>query len=373
MSGNAVFADGIAVDTTYIYFTSDIDSAVMRVALSTSQTAGWVGGVGAVPISCSAAGPLPGVHTYTGSWCTGGASEPGSAPGELSYPLGIALAGGNLYVASQNGVQQYNASSGAVNAAYSALDGNNGISIDGTTLYATYYDTLSRIDLASGNLIGWYGWVYAAPSSCAGQTTVPVAGDLSGSWCSGGTAGGGFSDDPQLGALLNIGGLSAAGGQLFVADAGNNRLQKFDLATGVPLGWLGALAAGTLQGWSVQDVPGPAQGFGDGILQHASGVAVDVANDALYIASDLVLDIAQVRHREPANSWSGQKAGSRALSGPIWTSSEAAASRARPLGLHRARAWMSLENCNAPQYLSDPFLPKKTANVTNLFWGHIQR
>ena len=138
-------------------------------------------------------------------------------------------------------------------------------------------------DLATGTLLGWMGRVNSPPTACA-ESALPSSGDFTHSWCTGGSAAIWTVEDSSLGVFSYVGGLSATGGALFMAEVGANRIQRFDAATGIAAAWLGTVAT-PVAGWTVQDVPGPAAGNGDGLFQSPTGIALDGEGDALYVVS----------------------------------------------------------------------------------------
>jgi len=272
---------GIAVDATYVYITDAAGARVVRFKLSDLTQTGWLGRVATVPSSCTST--LPSAHTFSGSWCTGGTSEAGTGAGELTQPFGIAAFGGKLYVASQNGVRRYDATTGA-SESYAATSACTGIAIDGSKLYATTWYQIFKHDLASGALEGWIGRVGSSPpTSCLGA--LPAAYELTGSWCLDGTSYAFSYTDTRVGAFTEAQGLSTGGGALYFVDPQNGRIQKLDLALGSPIAWIGARAL-PLGAWTAQDTPGAGSGMSDGVFDDPRSVAFDASDDLLYVASD---------------------------------------------------------------------------------------
>lgn len=285
--GTYFFVDGIAVDLSYIYLSDPMNGRVVRYGKDTGAFSGWLGKVATKPSSCSAGGVLPAVDAFTGSWCYGGQGKAGTGLGELTFPHDMEVSGGTLYVTSSNGVRSYDASTGAAETFATSL-GDSGVTIDGGKLYASDWAQVVRYDLATGALEAWLGEVGGTPPLSCVLPPVPQPWHVTGSWCTGGTAyWAGQVSSP--GAFAVASGLSVSNGVLYVSDATNNRVQAFNLTTGAPLAWLGAIGE-PLTGWTNQDEPGPATGVRDGVLSAADGVAHDAAADAVYVVTEYRLN-----------------------------------------------------------------------------------
>ncbi|HOX47509.1 MAG TPA: hypothetical protein PK668_28200 [Myxococcota bacterium] len=259
----------------------------------------------------------------TGGWCTGGSSGSGSLDGELNRPYGLAHEQGKLYVADVNNsrLQRFDAATGAfegwlgkVLATDPALGGdcagqasgyvaqgwctggtqqggpeNDGelyypqaIAAQDGVLYVSSIERVSRYDAATGAYLGWIGRIgTTAPEACELGIPDPFQELPTGSWCIGGDTS--TSNTSIDGALGTPQGLAIASTSLYVTEYATSRVQEFDLAGGSSLHWLAAYPV-ALDAWSMQDVPGPVAGHGDGMLTSPFQVAIDESSDLMYVA-----------------------------------------------------------------------------------------
>jgi hypothetical protein len=129
--GGMNWPDSVAEDGTYIYVTQRNGFAINRYNATTGAFAGWIGEVWTTPTAAATGGPAgctsvtsgnitPGwcIGGQNNAWCTStaycnGSANPGT-PGLPWFPTGVAVSGGNLYVAGQGAILRYNATTGAL-------------------------------------------------------------------------------------------------------------------------------------------------------------------------------------------------------------------------------------------------------------------
>jgi tripartite motif-containing protein 71 len=204
--------------------------------------------LGSIGLTTASVGTCPSSGVAS-AWCTGGTFAGGVGDGMLSGPSSIKIDGTNGFF-------------------YVSDSGNHRI---------------NKFSLSSGAFVGAIGRVTASTGTCVsnGATT---------GWCTGGTFASGAGD----GMLNNPKGIEIdpPNGFLFVADKGNERVMKFDLATGAFLGAVGKVssttgscpATGATLGWCTGGTFG--SGGGDGMFHNPIGVTVDARNGALYIVDN---------------------------------------------------------------------------------------
>ena len=231
------------------------------------------------------------INNTTPGWCFGGTSKSGNTTGAFSSPRGLQLVGSNLYVADSGNhrIQRVNLSAsplvsgsgwigriavkptagdaGCSTAAVSAFTpgwclggsansstGNGHFNTpyrvvgDSTYLYVADYSNqrIQRFGTTVPTFSGWVGRILTSPTGGdAGCAGAPINGVTPG-WCSGGTATWGFSP----GMRFNSQGLELIGGELYVSDSSNNRVEMLDRTNGQHLGSLGA-KANAAASWSV--------------------------------------------------------------------------------------------------------------------------
>lgn len=136
----------------------------------------------------------------------------------------------------------------------------------------------------------WVGKILTTGGTCTAGV-----GNFTGGWCYGGTS------DTTAGSgngMFNFAtgvAVDAKNDNFFVADTQNNRIQKFVLSTGAFVGWIGKIktTGGTCTagvgnftgGWCSGGTSETANtGIGNGMFNLPYGIAVDSANNFLYIA-----------------------------------------------------------------------------------------
>jgi DNA-binding beta-propeller fold protein YncE len=246
LSGGYFSPSGVAVDSSGFLYVTDTSHRVSKINASTGAFVGWLGKIGSTGGTCTV-----GVGLFSGGWCNGGNSASGTGDGMLNGPQGIAADSTNnaLYVAD------------------------------------TLNHRIQKFNLSTGAFIGWMGKIATIGGTCTAGVSL-----FSGGWCNGGTSSSGTGD----GMMNNPYGVSfdSSNNYLYVSDTSNSRVQKFNLATGVFIGWIGKIATvggtctagvNTFTGsWCSGGTSGP--GGNDGMLNSNRRVAVDASNNFLYVA-----------------------------------------------------------------------------------------
>lgn len=237
----------VKVDSAgYIYVTDYLSARVLKYS-SAGVFQGWFGRVNTTPTGGATNCNTTAAGNATPGWCLGGTSKGGTGNGMLNHPAGLALdSSGNIYV----------------------LDSNN--------YRVVKYNS-------SGVFQGWIGNVATTPTGGAANCNTTAAGNLTPGWCVGGTGKTG-SGDGML--SLSAGILVDSSGNVYVADAANYRINKYN-SSGVYQGWRGAIntsptggdtgcsgaAMGTYTpGWCTG---GSASLGGDGGVNYPEGMAMD--------------------------------------------------------------------------------------------------
>lgn len=280
-----------------------------------ASTGAFVGKIGLIYVTggtCTA-----GAGVASNSWCVGGLITSGSGDGMFNGPSGMFIdsANGLLYVAEtgNNRVQKINLSAGSFIASLGAniaakspwgtgigttnrgdkdgqLGSPIGIAVDSTNNAFLIVDTnnhrIQKFNLTTGAFIGWIGRI-----GVGGGTCTAGVGNFTGGWCSGGTASAGTGD----GMLDYPGGLalSSSLNTLYVADSGNDRVQKYNLSTGAFQGWIGRIGTGGgtctagvgnfTGGWCSGGTANYGSGI-DGAMNWPNSVAIDPVYGSLFVA-----------------------------------------------------------------------------------------
>jgi hypothetical protein len=234
---------GIAVDSlSNIYVADQMNYRVQRVNSSGS-------GTGSTGYSTTSA---CGTSMPTTNWCTGGIFGSGSGTdGSFATPFGVALSSSSLY--------------------FYVTDGSD--------------HRIDRFLISTGAYMGSIGYANTNTGNC-----IPAS--FQGSWCSGG----GFSPgsgDGSFNAPMAVA-LDAAG-NLYVADTGNDRIEKFQ-SSGVYVGSIGSavlggsgatcIAGAPQAGWCTAGTSGSFSAVStEGGFTSPSGIAVDSANNIYVVDS----------------------------------------------------------------------------------------
>jgi sugar lactone lactonase YvrE len=259
----------VKIDSSgYIYVTDFINARVLKYS-SAGVFQGWFGRVNTTPAGGATNCNTTASGNATPGWCLGGTSKSGTGNGMLSHPAGIALdSSGNIYV----------------------LDGGN--------YRVAKYNS-------SGVFQGWIGRVLTTPTGGAANCNTTAVGSLTPGWCVGGTGQLG-SGDGML--SLSAGILVDSSGNVYVADAANLRINKYN-SSGVYQGWRGGIltsptggdagcagaAVGTYTpGWCTG---GSAYLGGDGGVNYPEGMAMDLSGN-FYVA-----DSSNARVNKYDSSW----------------------------------------------------------------------
>ena len=315
-SSRGVYADAVGSNL----FIGDYSaSRIQRYNLTTGAPTGWIGFVSSVPTGGDAGCTTATVGAMTPGWCLGGSSSAGGGVGQINGAAVVSMDPNRvyLYISDDNNarINRYNLATGASAGSLGAVQNvapawiANGVPIvgsgdgvmnnpyqsvsDGTSLFVSDSSNhrIVKFNVATGAYVGWIGNINVAPtggdtgcSSANGSTFTP-------GWCTGGTAQSGTG----LGMLNTPMGIALRSGILYVADSGNNRISKYDTATGAFLGWIGQLnSAGCGQssgafngGWCATGVAKAgttATSTTDGRMTTPRAVAVDTTGTYLYVS-----------------------------------------------------------------------------------------
>ena len=294
---------GVALDSRNIYIGDSANQRVRRVDMATGT-----------------------ITTFAGTGTAGFSGDGGpAAAAQLNLPWGIALDSQNLYIADSNNhrVRRVDLATGTITtfagtgvagfsgdggpAAAAQLSDPRGVTVASGSLYISEYGghRVRRVDLATGTITtfagtGTQGFSGDGGLATAAQLNGPVAVALApgslyiadyGNYrvrrvdlatgtitTFGGTGAAGFSGDggPATAAPLNHpSGLAVASGNLYIIDAVNNRIRSVDLATGVITTFAGTGVAG------FSGDGGPATAAQ---LNTPYSVAIDPGNQYLYFS-----------------------------------------------------------------------------------------
>lgn len=201
-NGQFNIPNDIYVDETHLYTVDKSNHRVQKFTKSTAAFVGWIGRINASPTGgdpgCSGAA----TNGFTPGWCSGGTAKSGNGDGHFSSPQGIYGDATYLYVVD------------------------------------TVNNRVMRFTKTTGAFGGWIGRVLTVPTGGeAGCTSVAIGSPTPG-WCTGGTAQTGTGN----GALSAPTDATGDGTYLYVSDSSNNRILRFDTATGSFQGWLGRIS-----------------------------------------------------------------------------------------------------------------------------------
>jgi len=191
---------GLTNDGTYLYVGDANNYRVVRINLGTGAFDGWVGYVYR-STATSPTSPAQTAGTYTTNWTTGGVTEARSTNGfGQIYNLAIDTNTNNLYITDNQ-------------------------------------HRLTRIRTSDGRDMRWIGRAGTSPTGgVTGCSSTPIGGTNPG-WC---LNGGGGRYGNTNGTFYTALGMAVSATKLYVADANNFRIQRFDLTAGSFDGWIGA-------------------------------------------------------------------------------------------------------------------------------------
>jgi hypothetical protein len=275
---------GIEIDEfNNIYVADSTNYRIHKFDLSNNSYVGWIGKITIVPTGGDPACPTTAVNATTPGWCMGGRAVNGNGNGQYNAAQSLYYSNGFLYVSDMTNhrIQKINATSGAFvgwmgRILTSPTGGDTGctgaavgtttpgwcsggtsqsgtgdgqysspkyLTGDGTNLYISDGGNfrIAKVSLATGTFLGWYGRVSTvATGGAAGCTTTAVSAVTPG-WCLGGTAKTGTAD----GHFNSPRGIMLLGSYLYVANTGNHRIERLNLAAS-PLvsvaGWIGRIS-----------------------------------------------------------------------------------------------------------------------------------
>ncbi|MBU2008400.1 MAG: hypothetical protein KJ624_00900 [Chloroflexi bacterium] len=206
---------GVASGSGYLYITEFAGNRVRRVDLATGTITTFAGGT---TVPTGDGGP--------------------AMEAQLSGPYGVAVDSGNLYIAdtANNRVRRVNLAAGTITTV--AGNGTSGFGGDGGPATAAQLSGPRSAALGSGNL-------YIADSGNNRVRRVDLATGTITTLAGNGAVGSGGDGGPATAAQLNNPiGLALGSGNLYIADSGNNRVRRVDLATGTISIFAGSGTAG---------------------------------------------------------------------------------------------------------------------------------
>jgi len=194
---------GIALAGGTMYVGDGSSHRIKKMSVSTGAFEGWMGAV-ATPATGGTGNCLSAAAgQFSAGWCTGGDTKTGTGNGMLNLPQGVFEYAGNLYVA----------------------DSTN--------------HRISRYTAATGVFTGWIGYISTSPTGGGAGCAGAAANTVTPGWCTGGTA----KTGSVSGAMNTPSDITSDGSYLFVADKSNNRVNRYNLLTGVFSGWIGRISA----------------------------------------------------------------------------------------------------------------------------------
>ena len=209
LDGQLYAPKGTFIDASGNLYVVDVgpsNGSVSRVVKfnSTGTYQGWIGASTLLPTGgANCTSPVLGFGTP--GWCTGGLAGAGAGDNKFSQPQGITGDNTYLYIAG------------------------------GTS-------SISKVNASTGAFVGWIGKI-GSVASLGGATgcSSALVNTFTPGWCTGGSPGTGTGDGmfstPQQ--------LANDGSNIYVADSGNHRINKYDAGTGAFLGWIGRVSSVT--------------------------------------------------------------------------------------------------------------------------------
>jgi hypothetical protein len=198
-------------DGTNLYLAEYGASRVKKIDLQNGNTLGWIGGITTSPTGGDAgcAGTTP--FGPSPAWCLGQLFQP-------QYLWNVMMS--NL----TNGI----------------MNGPSGVVGDGNFLYVLDINQhrVQKFVQPTGAYVGWIGNVATTPTGGAAGCTSTTAGNFTPGWCTGGISQSGNGN----GMLNQPSNLTVTGGNLYVVDANNHRVNSYSAATGAFNGWIGRVA-----------------------------------------------------------------------------------------------------------------------------------
>ncbi len=288
----------VAADGTYVYVASYSNGRIDRILASDGTYMGWLGRIATSPTDGESTCNGAGVGTYTPGWCIGGtagtiSNETGfnnpravyydvltsviytndssgrlirinPATGAMTGVTGGVSAGAGGCTISGNVASEWctTSATGVSTNNYGGI--NNGAGIAANTNYIFVADMgrhrVARFEKVTGSPAGFLAALTNTANVDVVSANFTVNALVTPNGClglGGGSGTPGWCIGTGNGVALNIGtgtgdsqfnsprGIWADDSHVFVADHGNNRLMKFDAATGVYIGWKGYIADAT--------------------------------------------------------------------------------------------------------------------------------
>lgn len=252
--------------TGYLYVVDGNNHRVSAWNASTGEFKGWIGRIGSAPSSGCATGSNGSYTVSTSGWCFGGASSATSSNGgggdrgggfyfDGSNFGGISTDGSSIYIANfwNRRIDKYSTGGvwlGAVRPSrrtYTLVWSNDpdtvsswtqgcdyprGIWTDGTRMYGVNYqdcDTgwggttaIWKMDLSSGNVLGWQGAINPGYSPIDGESGCAGATGTTPGWCQGGRP----FIQYRLGQFSEARGVTGDNHFVYIIDSNSNKLTR---------------------------------------------------------------------------------------------------------------------------------------------------
>ncbi len=334
---------------------------------TTGLVTGWMGKVlNSASMSgnsgCSTLVP----NANTPGWCLGGSAKPGVDETSFNGAFGIEDDGNGNLLVGQGGynynlgwqywpaIKIFDKATGAYGGTLAftsksptnwtnnlsafaqniGFDDNSfanpsGIYNDGTYLYIADSTNarVKKVNLATGQLVGWIGGVSTSPTGGAGSC--PGSNAMAGApgWCKGAMPNVNWLWNQMIGQTTNgifysPRGITGDGTHIYITDTGTHRISKFVASTGVFVGWIGNIsisptggATGCVGAASSTYTPGwctggiSTSGTGNGMLN--SPQQITYLNGNLYVAdSNNHRIMSYVASSGAFNGWIGRIGGS---------------------------------------------------------------
>lgn len=211
---NAPYA--VAADGASIYIANYANHRVDRVRITDALYLGWIGRSNVVPTDGGSACTNNNSGDPVPQWCIGGTAQAGYMLGAFRYPRAV----------------HYDP---AISKLFVADDGK-----------------VVRVDPATGDSEAMIGHVTTAGAGCS------ITGGAASGWC--GAGANSSTGANTYGSVSNPTGLATNSTYLYVADAGNHRIHRYEKSTGAPAGFLARMTNGS--GLNTTATGGACQGLG---------------------------------------------------------------------------------------------------------------
>ena len=215
----------------------------------------------------------------TPNWCLGGSSKQGMDETSVNQLTGIDNDGAGNLITGQGAnfpaVKQWTLANGVYSGTLSfkstspttwtnnttamaqregyddaSFNSPNGAYINGTVMYVadSLASRVKKIDLTTGNVLGWIGGITSTPTGgVSGCTSATPYGAAPG-WCTGAMYNPYYIWNTLIpstvdGIMYQPNAVTGDGTYIYILDYALHRIQKFNMATGAYVGWIGGVGA----------------------------------------------------------------------------------------------------------------------------------